>query len=657
MVLNKYILRQPTSYRLEQCYTLSQPSLVLPEKYTLDQSLNNVAIAYGASLQQWFQGGFPKSVDAFWQKQLILTNGSRELQWPKFSSYIEQAQQRMEKDCADFLRQIDQLQQELLRLATQAKTDLPIKQGASKSKNSLPQVKNAINNARTVLSSLYKQAANGIQLSTQQKLLDRAAGKQAAFKAAVSELPVSKQSALAVSVHCFAYCACLYYILPTLKILFAGVHKDGRGARDNLILAKDTVLNKSVFQGNRKGPNLAIMPILDAIKAGTFELTQEQAKKGKNKQSQVTHFSDITAWITKLAQEINSLIDRCQQICAPNQNTSVPHYIYAFILTHKQSTEIAGGDWQTQWENLQANKTQKDFTEQQNTFWSKYFKKGPLKSILANLNIDRIEKLLHKQFAGWSFVQQDNPLIARYAAQQQEQLGDENLLQLGASHPQQFLTFHNMLAKDQLSKKFITQSFLLPKRELWQQKPEIFKQYLAAQNSAIAASKKPWRNGDEAGYLQAFYPNTTDQERFKALHPSLRGVGEVLPRLKKFGVKIQPEKKTYDTAEAFQAALKQAVFETTRLDKTQAAQLARKLWERFTTLKSDEEFTQALPTTITSLLTGEQRNFDNFIKQTTTKTDFVKKTAYHLLGLKTPQQKKAQQATTNTTTNTTTNKT
>jgi hypothetical protein len=62
------------------------------------------------------------------------------------------------------------------------------------------------------------------------------------------------------------------------------VKKDERGG-NNLILDKDRVLNMSVFKGNRKGPNLAIAPILAAIQAGTFELTDEQVKKDKNKQS------------------------------------------------------------------------------------------------------------------------------------------------------------------------------------------------------------------------------------------------------------------------------------------------------------------------------------------------------------------------------------
>lgn len=370
---------------------------------------------------------------------------------------------------------------------------------------------------------------------------------------------------------------------------------------------------------------------------------------------------DFSAKILIIAEQIQQLTALLVRTVDENNDKSIPRYIlkHVFGQADKQpepapqpqpQDQTPTTDWQTRYQELQATRNttpDKQFQANVAAFWQDYFKDGPLEIGEKNVvNIDSIKALLQKQIVGWGFTQEDNALIARYLKEENKALGDQNILKLGAANPGLFVVFHDLLADNKLNKDFIKSSFLLPKAELWKQQPAIFKKYLLAQASAISKKVPVWEDGQgNHGYAQSFYPKAVDQSMFEKNKPSLYGIGQVWANLKrKHGIEDEPEKKTYESAEKFLQNLQMAVFGTTDLDQTKSAQLAMALWRSSAQLQKDQQLTNALPENIPALTPKLQKQFIDFKKQTTMTADFVKKAVYKLLKLKTPEQKRAQQA-------------
>lgn len=623
MVLNKYTLRQPTSYLLKEGYQLQQPLWRLHEGFLLLQSSRDTRLWLANPPKR------PQTVAQFFEKEWTGGKGGGAKRGGFHGLVTLQLLQGQAKNVANSI--VADLQATVRKLFQQLDTLLSessAKAGAKALRYALAALKQNCGK----YFQLYERSSTTLNkgLSHVQTLgikkIDELSAQQAESQIATIEKKTI-QNALAVATMCGEYAWSIvkspgyvqWCLLYKSSAMTQQVERDwhemigGKKQNQMQVVAKAANLQKLLQVIKAQAPNDATL-------------------------------KDFSAKILIIAEQIQQLTALLTRTVDENNDKSIPRYLLKQVFKQDQS-----GDWQTRYQELQATRKtapEKQFQANVAAFWQDYFKEGPLADRLKDISIDRIKALLQKQMVGWGFTQEGNALIARYLKEENNALGDQNVLKLGAANPGLFVVFHNLLADKELGKDFVEKSFLLPKAGLWTQRPDIFKQYLLAQAGALRKKVPLWDEGQgKPGYAQSFYPNAADQGMFEKNKPALYGIGQVRANLKhEHGIEDEPEKKTYASAEKFLQNLQVAVFGTTDLDQTKSAQLAMALWRNSTQLQKDEQLTKALPENMPAMTPKRQKLFLDFKKQTVMTAAFVKEAVYKLLKLKTPQEKKAQQA-------------
>lgn len=630
MVLNKYTLRQPTSYLLKEGYQLQQPLWRLHEGFLLLQSSMQTRLWLAKPVKR------PETTTQFFEKEWT---GGKHGGGKRGSFHglvtlqnVESLQTKANNTIANLKTTTNKLFQQLDALLTESsvKTDAKaLREALTTLKQNCIKYFQFYDKSSAVLDRGYATIKN-IQ-NQEIKKIAWLSPQQAEKE--IATLKKTMQNAVAIAIMCGEYTWSILqspgYAQWCLLYKITNITKQARTDWQQMLPGKQQQVQHAAKVAN-------LQKLLQVIK------TQPQND---------TTLKDFSEKILIIAEQIQQLTELLTRTVDENNSKGIPRYLFnhAFDMTTGQDQPV-NGEWQTRYQELQATRNttpDKQFQANVAAFWQDYFKEGPLEIGEKNtVNIDSIKTLLQKQIVGWGFTQKDNALIARYLKEENKALGDQNILKLGAANPGLFVVFHDLLADNKLNKDFIKSSFLLPKAELWKQQPAIFKKYLLAQASAISKKVPVWEDGSgNHGYAQSFYPKAVDQSMFEKNKPSLYGIGQVWANLKrKHGIEDEPEKKTYENAEKFLQNLQMAVFGTTDLDQTKSAQLAMALWRNSTQLQKDQQLTNALPENMPALTPKLQKQFIDFKRRTVMTADFVKKSVYKLLKLKTPEQKRAQQA-------------